>query len=424
MNTTQQHPITPTATDLNDPYESQSLPPHIKKALDDIDTEIAYLLAHRTPDMLGDEHFSFNPLESFERQLAARIKDWPETDRNTIIAYLKRRKAQLLAYLEDPHPYGPFRYDLAENDAYIANGVLVGQHMERLSQLSQRLRDGLQYMKGSNSALMEPHPVQRDQSIPTHLEVRRLMRQFHCDAYHATCLQHCFLRLDADGTFVRQYAQEAKQRGFDSIFLELDWTSLRLEALNCSCDKSNDPDEPCGACHARENFIPVPYEEGRTELGRFADHDTDELADTDWPGTLESVQYHKVHSDHERVPRDFSHPWIERLRSCARENLPTFFKEAWQAQQAKPWSQALAGAFWLERDIQLLKKAPAFFRWALEQLQRIGSAADLAKHGILMWDHQKAWTSSEKGLFWEAYKERKAAFSPAHPQTHGESSAS
>lgn len=410
MNITQQRP---TATDLDDPYDpTRPLPAPLKHALDRIDSKAAEAAAKK----------SFGPFADVRGTVTAL--HLPKELATTAWAYYTTRKAQLLAYLEDPHPYGAFRYDLADANTYIANGTLVGQHMERLSRIPQRVRDGLQYMKGSSSALMEPHPVQRDQSTPTHLEIRRLMRQFHCSAYLATCLQHCFLRLDADETVITQYAHDATQRGVDSIFLELDWISLRLEALNCSCDESNDPDEPCGACHAREHVIPVPYEEERTELGRFADHDTDELADTDWPGSLEPVQYHKVHSDHERVPADFSSPWIERLRNCARENLPTCFKEAWQAQQAKPWNHALAGAFWLERDIQLLKKAPAFFRWALEQLQRIGNAADLARHGMLMWDHQKTWTSSEKGLFWEAYKERKAILAPAHPQTQVESSAS
>lgn len=409
MNATQQHPATPTATDLNDPYDpTRPLPAPLKRALDLIDTKVAEAAASK----------SFGPFADVRDEIKAL--HLPKEIFRTAWAYYTTRKNQLLAYLEDPHPYGAFRYDLADTNAYIANGTLVGRHMERLSRIPQRIRDGLQYMKGSSSALMEPHPVQRDGSVPTHLEAKRLMRQFHCDAYHATCLQHCFLRLDADETIIKQYAHEAKQRGVDSIFLELDMLSLRLEALNCTCD--GNPNEPCNACYGRENL--VPYEEGRTELGRFADHDTDEPTDTDWPSTLEPVQYHKVHSDHEQIPADFSHPWIERLRSCARENLPTFFKEAWQAQQAKPWSQALAGAFWLERDIQLLKKAPAFFRWALEQLQRIGSAADLARHSMLMWDHQKTWTSSEKGLFWKAYKERKAILAPAHPQTHVESSAS
>jgi len=406
MNATQQRSTTTDPDDLYDP--TRPLPAPLKHALDLIDSKAAEAAAFKSFGPFADVRGTVKAL-NLPKELA--ITAW---------AYYATRKAQLLAYNEDPHPYGAFRYDLADTNAYVANGTLVGQHMERLSRIPQRIRDGLQYMKGSSSALMEPHPVQRDGSVPTHLEAKRLMRQFHCDAYHATCLQHCFLKLDADKTVIAQYAQEAKQRGVDSIFLELDMLSLRLEALNCSCD--GNPNEPCNACYGRENL--VPYEEGRTELGRFADHDTDELADTDWPGSLESVQYHKVHSDHEKVPADFSHPWIERLHGCARENLPTFFKEAWQAQQAKPWSQALAGAFWLEREPQIRNKATAFFRWAHEQLQRIGNATDLAKHSMIIWDHQKAWTSSEKGLFWKAYKERKAAFSPVHPQTPVESSVS
>ena len=348
--------------------------------------------------------------------------------RKTVWAYYNTRKQQLLAYVEDPHPYGPFRTDLHDAHAYVANGTVCGTQTERISHLPQAVRDALQYIKGAGNALVEPHPVHEDRSIASYLEVPRLKRQFNCPGWAAVSLQHFFLRLQADAICIQQYAQEAKRRGFESIFLELDWTSLQLEALN-----PNNRDALCKTT--------TSYEEGRTELGRFAGDDTDDTGDSqdDWPGTYEPIAYHKVHSDREPLPREYTHPWLTRLQGCTREHLPSLLKEAWQDQQQHKWNPALAGAFWLEAKIQLLKKAPAFFRWALEQTERITDPAALAQHGKAMWDHQKTWTSSEKKLFWTAYKERKAALTPyadrkfatitmpeqlpALPQTQVESSA-
>lgn len=379
-------PNTSLETDADDPYDpKRPLPAGLKKALDLIDRAASKAATKRI----------FEVFEDVKIQLTA-IK-LTEDLRKTAQAYYTRRKTQLLAYLDDPHPYGAFRDDLLDTNAWIANGVTVGRHMERLSIIPQRMRDGLQHMKPAGGALMEPHPVHTDHSVPRHLEVPRLKRQFGCSSLGAISLQHFFLRLDADETFVRQYAQEAKRRGFDSVFLELDWTSLRLEALN------PDPKDAL-------NHSVTPYEEGRTELGRFADHNTDETNESqgdDWPGTFEPVAYHKVHSDHENTPPDFTHPWIERLRSCPRELLPTFFKEAFQAQHTQQWNQALSGAFWLERQIQVKKKASAFVQWALEQLERIHTPIDLARHSKLIYGHKSKFTSSEKQLFWDAYNERK-----------------
>jgi len=365
----------------------------------------------------------------------------PSHDR-TVCAAFKHLDAELTAYLDDPHPFGPHRYDPVDNDRWIANGVSTGRQLNRLSALPQRVRDTLQYTRRAGDALVEPHPIHEDRSVPPHLEVPRLARQFDCDTMTATALQAFFLRLDADRRLVHQYADESRTRGLPSVFLELDYFSLQLEALapepqdalepHCLCGDTKDTHRRttgrCSAigctCSKYEQADPTHYQEGRTELGRLAepdvtfadgtDADTDSFDghDDDWPGGYEPVAYHRVHSDREELPDDFTHRWIERLRACPRQQLPRFLQIAYAAQQRQRWPASLAGAFWLEREIQLLRKAPRFFRWAFERMSRARSWPELAHYAKVAWPHEKTWTSSERALFWETYKTRKAALTP------------
>jgi len=129
-------------------------------------------------------------------------------------------------------------------------------------------------------------------------------------------------------------------------------------------------------------------------------------------GSYEPVEYHRVPDSQTQEARQFTHALVEELKQCPREQLPALQKTIWQRQQANCISPGVAGAIWLEAKIQVVKKAPAFLRWALNQVSQITTTQGLAQLGMTMYSHRAAFTSSERKAFWQAYKARKTELQP------------
>lgn len=345
----------------------------------------------------------------------------PEEAR-TARAYYRTRARQLAAYLEDPHPYGESRLDVAASNTYVANGVLTGQSLARLSEIPSHVRDALQHCKSAGGALTEPHVVSRDRSIPLFLEPFRLMRQFDCPAWAALDLQQCFIALEADQRLVADYADRAKQSGLDAVLLELNYYASQLTQLeqtgtdfyspHCVCRHDPDQHRDSGLCSALSCKC-TRYCEAQQLPYNDTDPDPDDEAH--WLGSYEPVAYHKIASNADPKPPATTHPWIKRFTGATREQLPRLRQQAFAAMKQEKWPSRIAGAVWNNANIQLIRKARPAYRHLLDQIERAATPAELARLGTTAYRRQTTWTTSERAYFWRAYTARKATLAGADP---------
>jgi hypothetical protein len=371
----------------------------VEQAFRRIMSEIADLAKHPRSDALGDHWHSWAPLAPLERELERTMRRWSPDDRAAVQGFLAYAKRQLETFLEDPHPFGSLRTDAAANGAWITNGITVGRQSERLSRISPGMRDFLQHARTSGGELLAPHPVHQDRSVPKHLEAARLAKRFNCPGWAAQRLQQLFLRYEPDERFVAHYAAEAGRRGFDSVFLELDYYSLHMAAVGAS---------PADALSRPSRLS--PYEEGRTELGRYEqprDPEADE-ADDETSGGYETVEYHRVHGDRDPEQGEWRHMLQQRIHIATRQALPDTGKEVWRALQARPELPRVQAAIWHEYQLQVLRCMPRTVRWHIEELDRLSAPHALTDFGRVVFERAKAWTSCERKLFWGRYKARKA----------------
>ena len=334
-------------------------------------------------------------------------EEWSATDRRTAWAFFRYLRSHLLAYLEDPHPFGGSQTDATAWHEWVSNGVQAGRQIERLSQTTQGIRDLLQHSKVASHRLVAPHVVSDDRSVPRHLSVPTLQRQFNCPAWAAQRLQVLFLRYSADVSFVRHYADEAKRRSYDAIFLELDFYSLQMAAV-----------EPDRHDALSRNGHVTSYEEGRTELGRYVREsanesneggDDDEGTTVEDPGYgYEAIEYHPVPSDRDLDKPQYDHPLSRLITSATRETLPSVGKQLHELQKTNGLHPKVAGYLWLLYRIQEERVMCPFMRWAINELDKITSSRVLAKFGQQMHALAKRFTSNERKLFWAKYHTVKA----------------
>lgn len=343
--------------------------------------------------------------------------EWSATDRRTAWAFFRYLRNHLLTYLEDPYPSGAFKTDATVWHEWVSNGVQAGRQIERLSQAAQSVRDLLQHSKVASGQLVAPHVVSDDRSVPRHLGVPLLQRQFHCPAWAAQRLQALFLRYSADVSFVRHYANEAKRRSYDAIFLELDFYSLQMAAV-----------EPDRHDALNRNGRLTSYEEGRTELGRYVRDsanqydegqngnydggDNDDSGDNDDGGSYDAVEYHRVASDRDAVDRQYDHPLSRLITSATRESLAGARKQLHELQKANGLHPKVAGYLWLLSDLQLEKTMHPFMRWAINQVDQLTDPRALAKLGQQMHALREKFTSCERKHFWTKYHAAKERVSP------------
>jgi hypothetical protein len=386
----------------------------VSKALDNV----LDLIQRHTLDALKQR--TLDPL----RRVTAPIRHLDKAERKTARAYLKATIRNLTAYLEDPHPYGEARLELAASNAYVANGILTGQGLSRLSEIPSHVRDTLQYCKSAGGVLTEPHVVSRDRSVPLFLEPPRLMRQFRCEAWAAFDLQQCFMALDADSKLVAEYATRAKDSGLDAILLELNHLASQLTQIehtytdfysaHCVCEHDPDQHRASGRCSALACTC-----KRYVEAQQLPYHDGDPEPDDDaqWLGHYEPIAYHKIASDTDPQRPATIHPWITRFAEATREELPRLRQLAFAAMQQDKWPSHIAGAVWNDANIQLIRKASPAYRHMLNQIEHATTPAELARLGTTAYQRQTTWTTSERAYFWRAYQTRKVTLTGADSGT-------
>lgn len=388
----------------------------LDRILDLIDRCIREALADRNSD----------PVTAHTTTIKNAItQDLNPEEARTARTYYRTRVRQLSTYLEDPHPYGESRLDVTASNTYIANGILTGQGLSRLSEIPNHVRDTLQHCKSSGGALTEPHVVSRDPSVPLWLEPPRLMRQFRCEPWAALDLQGCFKALEADQRMVAEYADRAQHYSLDAVLLELNYHAFQMAQLehtdtdfyspHCICRHDPDQHRATGLCSALTCKC-TRY----CEAQQLPYNDTDPDPDDEmrWFGNYEPVAYHKITSSTDPHPPAKTHPWAKRFANATREKLPRLRQQAFAAMQRDKWPSHIAGAVWNDANIHLIRKASPAYRHMLDQIERATTATELAKLGTTAYQRQTTWTTSERAYFWRAYNARKATLAGATSTTH------
>lgn len=303
--------------------------------------------------------------------------------------------------------------------------IQLGTKWDVMSKTPTATRDLLQTCKMVGGQLCALHPAPLDPT-PRHMRTPALMKQFGCDAATAKTLHTFFALLDADSTMINTYAKEAKQRGLPTVWLELrKWAAVVLkedtrvkDALRHTLETLTDTDGTDR--HTTLAFQPLYgspwYDPERNDPSSEPSSEIDETPDLfqETERGYETVAYHRIPSDDDPEPPQKTHPLVQKVASCKREQLPQLKKQLWELQQQGHISHDVVGAIWREAELTTLRKAPLFLQSACRRLHYLNHK-DLAKLGQLMFKRGHDLTSSERKLFWTAYKTRKAALNPAAP---------
>lgn len=364
---------------------------------------------------------SLQPLVDYGKHLNAIL---PESERPPFRKQYLSLHNWLSAALQQPLPSTtPTNKGTVHHwNDLITEQIQTGTQWNAISEMPMAMRDILQTSRTVGGQLCAPHPAPLDPT-PRHLRPSQLMRQFHCDTATAKTLQTMFTLLDADSTIVSAYAKDATQRSLPVVWLEVRrWAAVVMkedtrarDALRHTFDALTDTDGT--ASHttlASQPLFGSPLFSPEADQNESTD-DTEITPELFQESThYDTIAYHKIPQDNDPEPPQWTHPLVQKIASCDRAQLPQLKKQLWDFQRTGQMSHVAAGAIWLEAELTTLKKAPLFLRSAYGRLEQL-NRRDLARLGQLIFKREHDLTSSERKLFWAAYKARKAILNPAAP---------
>jgi hypothetical protein len=356
---------------------------------------------------------------------------WSAHERAEIWSYLHHVKNQLLAYLQDPHPFGSSARDAVDWHRWILNGVATGQQLQRLSQAPQGVRDVLQYAKSAGGELVAPHVLVGDEG---RLKPEVFRKRFGCDGAMAVALQTLFTTLEADAHTVDHYVREVKQRGLGVVFLELQhWAQAirQFEVASIVLDPQTgepadalranrhveyrvDPTPPPASARGRK--APLPGSPMYEELNAVDEGNNDggEVDEEDPVGFFSTIGFHRVPSDADPEPPQSApveHHFLVEIDRVDRLALPKLLQRIYLELKRHPELPRVTRAIWEKVESAVYRKAHPSVRRALADIDRADTVREIARLGQPLYVQGCEWTSCERKLVFGAYKARKAALS-------------